>query len=326
MTDAISSRRLGHVPVLLTEVTVGLAAEDEKLFVDGTFGRGGYSEALLQGARCRVVALDRDPAAQHRAQELKSKYQDRFTFCLGRFGNLDEILIQQGIHDVDGGVVLDLGTSSPQLDDPTRGFSFRFDGPLDMRMGAEGGDAAGFVNQATEKTLTEVIYNYGEERRARAVAKEIVRVRNTKAITRTGQLADVVRRVVRKSVDGLDPATRTFQAIRIHINNELEELQRGLAAAEQMLSAGGRLVIVTFHSLEDRLVKAFLRERSGNGRMPNRHAPKIVKQAMPSFVLLNNRVIKPTSQELKKNPRSRSARLRAAIRTAAPVWPMGVFT
>ena len=326
MTDAISSHRLGHVPVLLAEVTVGMAAEDEKLFIDGTFGRGGYSEALLQGARCRVVALDRDPTAQHRAQELKSNYRDRFTFCLGCFGDLDKILFQQGIHDVDGGVVLDLGTSSPQLDDPTRGFSFRFDGPLDMRMGAEGGDAAGFINQATESELTEVIYNYGEERRARAVAGEIVRVRSTQAITRTGQLADVVRRVVRKSVDGLDPATRTFQAIRIHINNELGELQRGLVAAERMLSVGGRLVIVTFHSLEDRLVKAFLRERSGKGRMPNRHTPEITKQAAPSFSLLNNRVIKPNSQEMKRNPRSRSARLRAAIRTAAPVWPMGVFT
>lgn len=326
MTDAISSRRLGHVPVLLTEVTIGMAAEDEKLFVDGTFGRGGYSEALLEGARCRVVALDRDPTAEHRARELKLKYQDRFSFCLGCFGDLDKILVQEGIHDVDGGVVLDLGTSSPQLDNPTRGFSFRFDGPLDMRMGAEGVDAAGFINQATESELTEVIYNYGEERRARAVAREIVRVRSTQAITRTGQLADVVRRVVRKSVDGLDPATRTFQAIRIHINNELEELQRGLAAAERMLSVGGRLVIVTFHSLEDRLVKAFLSERSGKGRMPNRHAPEITKQAVPSFSLLNNRVIKPTPQELKRNPRSRSARLRAAIRTAAPVWPMGVFT
>jgi 16S rRNA (cytosine1402-N4)-methyltransferase len=324
VTDAISSLRLGHVPVLLNEVTVGLAAEDEKLFIDGTFGRGGYSEALLQGARCRVVGLDRDPAAQDRAQELRSKYRDRFTFCMGCFGDLDKILIQQGIHDVDGGVVLDLGISSPQLDDPMRGFSFRFDGPLDMRMGLDGADAAGFINQAAESKLTEVIYNYGQERRARAVAREIVKARNTRAITRTGQLADVVRRVVRKSVDGLDPATRTFQAIRIHINNELEELQHGLAAAERMLAVGGRLVVVTFHSLEDRLVKTFLSERAGRARMPNRHAPAVGKQAVPSFSLLNNRVIKPTLQELRRNPRSRSARLRAAIRTAAPVWPMGV--
>ena len=325
MSDAISSHRFGHVPVLLSEVTNGLAIQDDQLVIDGTFGYGGYSEAFLKNTRCSVVGLDRDPTVLGRAQELDLEYKGRFTFCLGCFGDLDEILRQQGIKDISGGVVLDLGVSSPQIIDPSRGFSFRFDGPLDMRMSADGDDAANFVNHATERQLTDIIYNYGEERRARAVANEIIRVRNIQAITRTGQLANLVRDVVKKSVDGLDPATRTFQAIRIHINNELEELQRGLAAAERMLTAGGRLVVVSFHSLEDRLVKTFLSERAGRGGKPNRHLPSAGDQADPSFSLLNNRVIKPTAQELRNNPRSRSARLRAAIRTTAPVWPIGVF-
>ena len=324
MTDANSSRRLGHVPVLLAQVKAGLALQDNSLFVDGTFGRGGYSQALLQDAQCQVMALDRDPGARSSAQELKSRYGDRFTFLTGCFGDLDQILFGQGVHCVDGGVVLDLGVSSPQIDDVTRGFSFRSDGPLDMRMGLCGEDAADFINKATEKQLSEVIYNYGEERRARAVAREIIRERNVRAITRTSQLANIARKVVKKSIDGLDPATRTFQAIRIHINNELDELRRGLAAAERALVAGGRLVVVSFHSLEDRLVKAFLSERSGRGSRSNRHLPALDRQAPPSFSLINSRVIKPTAKEREENPRSSSARLRAAVRTTAPVWPMGV--
>ena len=314
MTDANSSRRLGHVPVLLAQVKAGLALQDNRLFVDGTFGRGGYSQALLQDAQCQVMALDRDPGARSSAQELKSRYGDRFTFLTGCFGDLDQILFGQGVHCVDGGVVLDA----------TRGFSFRSDGPLDMRMGLCGEDAADFINKATEKQLSEVIYNYGEERRARAVAREIIRERRVRAITRTSQLADIARKVVKKSIDGLDPATRTFQAIRIHINNELDELRRGLAAAERALVAGGRLVVVSFHSLEDRLVKAFLSERSGRGGRSNRHLPTLDRQAPPSFSLINSRVIKPTAEEREENPRSSSARLRAAVRTTAPVWPMGV--
>ena len=324
MTEANSSRRLGHVPVLLAQVKAGLALQDNKLFVDGTFGRGGYSQALLQDAQCQVMALDRDPEARASAQELKSRYGGRFTFFTGCFGDLDQILFGQGVQGVDGGVVLDLGVSSPQVDDATRGFSFRSDGPLDMRMGLCGEDAAGFINKATEKQLSEVIYNFGEERRARAVAREIVRERGVRPITRTSQLADIARKAVKKSIDGLDPATRTFQAIRIHINNELDELQRGLAAAERALVAGGRLVVVSFHSLEDRLVKTFLSERSGRGSRSNRHSPALDRQVSPSFSLINSRVIKPTAEEREGNPRSSSARLRAAVRTSAPVWPMGV--
>ena len=324
MTDANSSRRFGHVPVLLAQVKASLALQDNKLFIDGTFGRGGYSQALLKGARCQVMALDRDPAVRGRAQELKSLYGDRFTFFSGCFGDLDQILIEQGVHHVDGGVVLDLGVSSPQIDDAARGFSFRSDGPLDMRMGLTGEDAADFINKATERELSDVIYNYGQERRARAVAREIVRERRACAITRTSQLADIARKVVKKSIDGLDPATRTFQAIRIHINNELDELRRGLAAAERALVVGGRLVVVSFHSLEDRLVKAFLSERSGRGSRSNRHLPALDRRVSPSFSLINNRVIKPTLEEREQNPRSSSARLRAAVRTGAPVWPVGV--
>ncbi|MBT07193.1 MAG: 16S rRNA (cytosine(1402)-N(4))-methyltransferase [Rhodospirillaceae bacterium] len=326
MTDANSSRRLGHVPVLLAQVKAGLALQENKLFVDGTFGRGGYSQAFLQGAQCKVMALDRDPAALLSAQKLKSRYRNRFTFFTGCFGDLDQILVEQGVQGVDGGVVLDLGVSSPQVDDATRGFSFRSDGPLDMRMGLCGEDAAGFINKATEKQLSEVIYNYGEERRARAVAREIIRERGVHAITRTSQLADIVRKVVKKSIDGLDPATRTFQAIRIHINNELDELQRGLAAAERALVAGGRLVVVSFHSLEDRLVKTFLSERCGRGSRSNRHLPALDRQIAPSFSLINTRVIKPTAEERGENPRSSSARLRAAVRTTAPIWPEGAVT
>ena len=324
MTDAHSSRRFGHVPVLLAQVKAGLAIQDNKLFIDGTFGRGGYSQAFLEDAQCNVVALDRDPAARSSAQELRARYDGRFRFFTGCFGDLEEILFGQGVHDVDGGVVLDLGLSSPQVDDATRGFSFRSDGPLDMRMGLCGEGAADFINRATMQQLSDVIYTYGQERRARSVAREIIRERNCRPITRTGQLADIVRKVVKKSIDGLDPATRTFQAIRIHINNELDELQRGLAAAERVLVAGGRLVVVSFHSLEDRLVKIFLSQRSGRGSRSNRHLPGLDRRASPSFSLINNRVIKPTAEEREKNPRSSSARLRAAVRTAAPAWPTGV--
>ncbi|MEE2694545.1 MAG: 16S rRNA (cytosine(1402)-N(4))-methyltransferase RsmH [Pseudomonadota bacterium] len=321
--DANPSRRVGHVPVLLAQVKAGLALQDNKLFVDGTFGRGGHSEALLQSARCEVMALDRDPAARSSARELRSRYGRRFSFFNGCFGDLDQILSEQGVRYVNGGVVLDLGVSSPQIDDAARGFSFQSDGPLDMRMGLCGEDAAGFINRATEGQLSDVIYNYGQERRARAVAREIVRERSVRAITRTGQLAEIVRKVVKKSIDGLDPATRTFQAIRIQINNELEELQRGLVAAERALVAGGRLVVVSFHSLEDRLVKTFLSERAGRARGSNRHLPAVDRRISPSFALINSRVIKPTLEERGKNPRSSSARLRAAERTEAPAWPMG---
>ena len=325
MTNAIPSRRLGHVPVLLDEVIALLEPRDGTFFVDGTFGCGGYSEALLASAACHVVAIDRDPLAQEFAAKLKEENEARFDFIAGNFGAMDKHLKALGVATIDGGIVLDLGISSAQLDDPLRGFSFQHDGPLDMRMENAGPDAMSFVNQASETELARVIRGYGEERRALSVAKAIVAARSRQTISRTGDLAAIVRRVVRKSADGLDPATRTFQALRIHINNELGELASGLAAAERVLAAGSRLVVVSFHSLEDRLVKSFFRDRIGRASNPSRHQPTQKREDVPSFRLLTARPVRPKTGEISANVRSRSARLRAAERTSAAPWPVQVL-
>ena len=236
----------------------------------------------------------------------------------GRFGDMVRLLGDVGIDKIDG-LALDLGVSSMQLDQPERGFSFRADGPLDMRMEQSGMTAAEAVNQLTEPELADIIYRYGEERSSRRIAKAIVKSRRENPITRTGQLAKLVRGVVAKSKDGLDPATRTFQALRIYVNDELGELERGLNAAETLLRPGGRLVVVSFHSLEDRQVKEFLQGRSGGKPKPSRHLPPDTSPpAEPTFLLLRRRVVKPSAAEAEANPRARSARLRAAERTPAP--------
>ena len=320
MTDAIPSRLVGHVPVLLEEVVALLEPRNGALYVDGTFGCGGYSKALLTSAVCNVVAIDRDPHARDSAEKMKAGYGGRFDFVGGNFGSMDSYLKARGVARVNGGIVLDLGVSSTQLSDASRGFSFRHDGPLDMRMEAAGLDAMTFVNQASEKELAGVILGYGEERRALSVAKAIVAARKERPISRTRELATIIRRVVKKSADGLDPATRTFQAIRVHINNELDELASGLVAAEKILTTGGRLVVVSFHSLEDRLVKSFFRERVGRGSNPSRHRPALKAGRSPSFRLLTARPVRAKACEISANPRARSARLRAVERTSAAPW------
>ncbi|MSP81532.1 MAG: 16S rRNA (cytosine(1402)-N(4))-methyltransferase RsmH [Alphaproteobacteria bacterium] len=308
----------GHVPVLLAEALATLVPHDDGRYVDATFGAGGYTRAILDAARCRVWAIDRDPAAIARGEIVAQAYPGRLTLLAGRFGAMDRLLAAAGIDLVDG-IALDLGVSSPQIDDPARGFSFRLDGPLDMRMECQGPSAADVVNGAAEAELADIIGRLGEERRARAVARAIVRARGGSPILRTGELARIVRGVVRASGDGIDPATRTFQGLRIFVNDELGEISRALDAAERLLVAGGRLVVVAFHSLEDRLVKRFLAERSGQAPAPSRHAPAVARRA-PTFAPLVRRPLTPGEAEVTRNPRARSARLRAAVRTAEPAW------
>ena len=250
-----------HTPVLAAEVVEALAPRDNGIYVDATFGRGGYSRALLTAARTQVYGIDRDPDAVSAGEKMAAEFPSRFKLLQGPFGAMEVLLAGAQVRAVDG-IALDLGMSSPQIDDPARGFSFQSDGPLDMRMSQSGPTAADIVNKLDERELADIIFNYGEERHSRRVAKRIVEARGDGPITRTGQLADIVRRAVPRSGDGIDPATRTFQALRIYVNDELDELRRGLAAAENLLKPEGRLAVVSFHSLEDRTVKEFLRRRS----------------------------------------------------------------
>lgn len=310
-----------HIPVLLAEVVAALAPRDGGVYVDGTFGAGGYARAILDAADCRVWGIDRDPAAVARGRELAGRYPGRLEVLEGRFGEMDGLLAGHGVAAVDG-VALDLGVSSPQLDEAERGFSFRFDGPLDMRMGRDGKTAAELVNGAAESELADIVHHLGEERFARRVARAIVAARAEAPIERTGRLAAIVRSAVPKSRDGIDPATRTFQALRMHVNDELGEIARGLAAAERLLAPGGRLAVVSFHSLEDRAVKGFLKERSSPPPAPSRHMPAAAGAARaPSLRLLHRKPVAPGPAELHINPRARSARLRAAERTTAPAFP-----
>ena len=313
-----------HSPVMLAEVLRALEPRDGGVYVDATFGAGGYSRGLLEAADCTVWGIDRDPLAQSIGADLGREFPGRLTVLAGRFGDMRELLSSVGVERVDG-VALDLGVSSMQLDDPARGFSFRADGPLDMRMDADGrlghdmATAADVVNSLAEQELADLIYKYGEERASRRVARAIVELREKAPITRTEELADLIRGVVRKSKDGIDPATRTFQALRIFVNDELGELARGLAGAEALLAPGGRLAVVSFHSLEDRVVKEFLRERSGAGPRPSRHLPDLpVSTHKPTFTLITRGAVKPGAAETRSNPRARSARLRWALRTDAP--------
>lgn len=310
-----------HTSVMVGEVLAALAPRDGGTYVDATFGAGGYARGLLEAARCTVVAIDRDPDAIARGDALAHRYPGRLTVLSGRFGEMVDLLANAGATRVDG-VAFDLGVSSMQLDEPERGFSFRVDGPLDMRMERRGPSAADVVNRLAERELADIIYTLGEERASRRIAHAIVERRAKTPITRTGQLAELVRRVVAKSKDGIDPATRTFQALRIYINDEIGELKRGLQAAETLLAVGGRLAVVSFHSLEDRTVKEFLRERSGATARPSRHAPdRPVSKHRPTFRLLARGAVKPSAAEVASNPRARSARLRTAERTDAAPWP-----
>jgi len=310
-----------HIPVLLDEIVAAIAPQDTETIVDATFGRGGYAAAFLNAAQCRVVGIDRDPDAIAAGGATEAAAEGRLIVIEGRFGEMDTLVAGHIDGPVDG-VAFDIGVSSPQIDDPGRGFSFRADGPLDMRMARHGPTAADAVNSLPEETLADIIYRFGEERRSRRVAKAIVLARAEAPITRTAQLAQIVRRVVPPSRDGIDPATRTFQALRIYVNDELDELDHGLSAAERLLRPGGRLAVVSFHSLEDRQVKRFLIERSGAAPKGSRHLPEADATAgrSPTFRLMHRKPVTPGKAEMAANPRARSARLRAAIRTDAPAW------
>jgi 16S rRNA (cytosine1402-N4)-methyltransferase len=302
----------GHVPVMLAEVLNALAPRDGAHYVDGTFGGGGYTRAILEAADCRVLGIDRDPDAIARGQQLVEHFAGRLTLVQGEFSRLADLL--GGAHT--NGVVLDLGVSSFQFDEPARGFSFREDGPLDMRMSRSGESAADFVNRADEKTLAAVIHRLGEERNARRIARAIITKR---PIATTGELAQIVSEAQGPAAARLSihPATRTFQALRIHVNDELSELERGLEAAQSALAPHGRLVVVAFHSLEDRIVKQFLTARSTSAPAGSRHAPEARRAHKAAFRLITRSPLMPGEKEVEGNPRARSARLRAAERLAA---------
>lgn len=307
----------GHLPVMLAEVLDTLAPNDGDIIIDGTFGGGGYSRAILKAARCSVIGVDRDLDAILRAEKMAQEFP-RLLPLLGRFGELDELAGQAGFPKVDG-VVLDIGVSSFQIDQAGRGFSFQKDGPLDMRMGAAGASAADVVNGLSERDLADVIFRLGEERNSRRIARAIVERRVAAPLRTTADLAAVVEEAVGGRKGGrVHPATQTFQAIRMYVNDELGELARGLNAAERVLRPGGRLVVVTFHSLEDRLVKTWIRERTGGVPARSRHVPLLAKPKPPSFAQITNKALQPSEKEVETNPRARSARLRAVVRTDAP--------
>ena len=311
----MSPARQRHIPVLGREAVGMLQPRSGGIYVDATFGAGGYSRAILDIAGARVIGIDRDRSAVTAGFDLVERSDGRLTLVEDRFSNLADICAAQGVEAVDG-VVMDVGVSSMQLDQAERGFSFRLGGPLDMRMGHAGPTAADVIAKASEADLANVIYIFGEERRSRAVARAIVAARKQAPITTTGALADIVARVVRSKPSEIHPATRTFQGLRIFVNEELDQLHLALSAAERVLKPGGRLVVVSFHSLEDRIVKNFLVERA-KAAGGSRHLP-VIAQAAPSFHILTKRPVTPDDDEITANPRARSAKLRAAERTAAP--------
>jgi 16S rRNA (cytosine1402-N4)-methyltransferase len=304
-----------HQSVLLREVVAALSPADDAIYLDATFGNGGYSRALLEAAGCKVIAIDRDPDAIQRGQPMLAEFAGRFSLVEGCFSQM------AGLLDPEvrlAGAAFDLGVCSTQLDQPERGFSFRTDGPLDMRMSKSGDSAADVVMQADERMLAQILWDYGEEKASRRIARAIVSARRDDPITTTSQLAAIIHAVMPAKRPGqIDPATRSFQALRIYINRELDELTDGLAAVEAMLEPGGILAVVSFHSLEDRIVKRFLTASSQAAARPSRHMPDIDGPA-PTFELLGRKAVVPSASEQAENTRARSAKLRVACRTTAP--------
>ncbi|SEQ30948.1 16S rRNA (cytosine(1402)-N(4))-methyltransferase RsmH [Thalassovita taeanensis] len=312
MAEAVSSPdQAPHIPVLLRPL-IKAVSPVKGVWLDGTFGAGGYTRALLAAGADKVIAVDRDPLAFEMAAPWAAAYGDRIEMVEGVFSRLDDYA-----SDLDG-VVLDLGVSSMQIDLAERGFSFMKDGPLDMRMSQSGPSAADMVNEAEEGDLADILYQYGEERASRRIARAIVRERELAPITTTLRLASIIEKCLPRSKPGQShPATRSFQALRIAVNDEYGELIGGLEAAERALKPGGQLAVVTFHSIEDRMVKRFLQARSGGAGRSNRYAPETIEE-QPQFIVKSRKAIGPDEQELEENPRSRSAKLRVAIRTDAP--------
>ena len=300
-----------HIPVLRDEAVEMLAPRDGAVYLDGTFGGGGYARAILDSAACTLIAIDRDPAAVARAQEFTKNYPDRFVICEGRISILKEMLEAREITGLDGPVFY-LGVSSYQIDDPSRGFSFRQDGPLNMQMGSSGRNAAQIVNLCPESELADILYEYGDEKASRRIAKVIVERRKVQKFETTSDLAGVIRSVVRPDKSGIDPATRSFQALRIAVNEELSDIEAALTQAASMLRPGGRLVVVSFHSLEDRIVKKFFATACGRAPAASRHDPAgFAKPAAADFRLLTKSAVGPGEAEARANPRARSAKLRA---------------
>jgi 16S rRNA (cytosine1402-N4)-methyltransferase len=302
---------------MLAEVLAALAPRDGGVYVDGTFGAGGYTRAILEFAETRVYAIDRDPRAIADGAALLAAFPRRLTLIEGRFSDMEALLAAHGVTRVNG-IAFDIGVSSMQIDDPSRGFSFAKDGPLDMRMGSDGQPASDIVNTFAPERLTRIIGVLGEEKRAKAIARAIVEARREGPILTTRELAAIIAGVFGGRPRRIHPATRSFQALRIYVNRELEELALALGAAERLLAPGGRLAVVTFHSLEDRIVKRFMHEGAGKVSAPSRHAPIAIERSAPQFDLLFAGHREPSDAEIEMNPRARSAKLRAAIRTTAP--------
>tara|TARA_Y100001970_G_scaffold294367_1_gene451769 strand:- start:15717 stop:16703 length:987 start_codon:yes stop_codon:yes gene_type:complete len=315
--SSITAHTQTHIPVMLPEVIAILDPKPGGIYVDGTFGSGGYARAILDSTACKIIGIDRDPSAIAAARTMYDEYNGRLCLKEGRISDMEAIVNSETTEQVDG-VALDLGVSSTQLNDRARGFSFILDGPLDMRMGRSEETAADIVNLRTEKDLIKILRNYGEERYAKRIALAICENRRKSPIRTTSQLAEIVRKVLSGKNSSIDQATRTFQALRIAVNDEINQLKCALIAAERLLKSGGRLAVVSFHSLEDREVKNFLKSRSGLSSRANRHIPEFAtKMPDPSFNLISRGVYKPTSEEVATNPRARSARLRGAQRTCA---------
>ena len=306
-----------HLPVMRAEMLALLAPRADALYLDATFGGGGYTDAILRAAQCHVWAIDRDPDAIARGARIAHAYPGRLHLLHGGFGDMLAMLTAHGITRLDG-IVLDLGLSSFQIDDPARGFSFRTDGPLDMRMDRAGPSAADLIRTLEEADLADTLYQFGEERLSRRIARAIVAARAEAPITTTLQLAGIIRRVVPPDRSGIDPATRSFQALRIRVNDELGQIERALSQAATLLAPGGRLVVVAFHSLEDRLVKRFMTQVTGRAPAPSRHAPThLAPPENAAFTLLTAKPLRPGAPEIAANPRARSARLRAIQRREA---------
>ena len=318
LTWGVAGGPARHIPVMLSEVVNAIGPVDGETYLDGTFGAGGYTAAFLEAADCNVIALDRDPKAIAAGQPLEQKYAGRLDLVQARFSQLGEVVRDLGHEQIDG-IALDIGVSSMQLDTAGRGFSFQVDGPLDMRMGDEGPTAADIVNHYEEADLARIIWVLGEERRSRAIARAILAARDKGPIEGTDELAEIVSKALggRRGAKR-HPATKTFQALRMMVNQELEELAKALYAAEAILCEGGRLVVVAFHSLEDRLVKQFIATASGSLPAPSRHFPIAAQRASATFNVDGGRIRKPSTAEIDANPRARSARLRRAVRTSEP--------